>query len=372
MGIGFGGIDGLNKAVKSFVKLDSGDNEKIDGSIFGDNKTLKDSFNKLIDPKTGELLQNATDEDKLKFLTNLQNADKDDDGKLNVSYLNQVEANNKNSKSIFSMVFNLHSEDAVDNAHGVDGSAALNDSILNKIAGEGASADLISDLRDTYLSYFGLEINNEEAKQVLKNTESGDEASLKSSEYTHNVQKTKNSAVKSDTSASSEGVISSNLQEGFAKNAVDAAAKYLKEGCNESNGSHYKFGEPSGLKASDPWCAAFVHYVFKEANNGKEAMEGCTNVNYCPSIENWAEKNNIKAFRNEAQEGKVKPGDAIIFDWDQDGTADHIGIVTEIKDGKVYTIEGNSSNKVAARSYDLNSPDIKSYVKMNEKMNKQA
>lgn len=375
MGIGFGGIEGLNKAVNFFTKLDAGDNNNVDGSIFGDNKALKDSYNKLIDPKTGEMLQNVTEEDKLKFLTNLQNADKADDGKLNASYLKQVEANNKNSKSIFSMMTSLYSEDVTDNSSGVDGSAALNDSILQKIVGEGASASLVDDLKDAYLSYFGLEISKNQVKPVQQNKISGDDASIKSSNYTHKADSAGNSAVRSNTGVNTEGVISSNLQEGFAKNAVEAANKYLKEGCNEGDGSHYKFGKSSGLSASDPWCAAFVHYVFKEANGGKEAMEGCTNVNYCPSIENWAEKNGIKASRSEAKEGpdsEVKPGDAIIFDWDNDGTADHIGMVTEIKDGKVYTIEGNSSNKVSARSYDLNSSDIKSYVKMNKKMDKQA
>ena len=38
-------------------------------------------------------------------------------------------------------------------------------------------------------------------------------------------------------------------------------------------------------------------------------------------------------------------GDIIFFDWadSNDGKADHVGIVEKSVDGKVYTVEGNSS-----------------------------
>ena len=40
-----------------------------------------------------------------------------------------------------------------------------------------------------------------------------------------------------------------------------------------------------------------------------------------------------------------KPGDIIFFDWEDsnDGKADHVGIVEKTENGRVYTIEGNSS-----------------------------
>lgn len=50
----------------------------------------------------------------------------------------------------------------------------------------------------------------------------------------------------------------------------------------------------------------------------------------------------------------------IYFDWnnqgwsgDQDGVADHVGIVEKVVDNTIYTIEGNSGDQCAERTYSL-------------------
>ena len=43
-------------------------------------------------------------------------------------------------------------------------------------------------------------------------------------------------------------------------------------------------------------------------------------------------------------------GDIIFFDWGNNGTIDHVGIVESVSGGTVNTIEGNSGDKVARRS----------------------
>ncbi len=40
----------------------------------------------------------------------------------------------------------------------------------------------------------------------------------------------------------------------------------------------------------------------------------------------------------------IAPGDAIFFDWDLDGSADHVGIVVGTDGSRVYTVEGNSGD----------------------------
>ena len=55
------------------------------------------------------------------------------------------------------------------------------------------------------------------------------------------------------------------------------------------------------------------------------------------------------------------PGDLIFFDWGHDGSINHVGIVTSVSDGKVYTIEGNSTDKVRQNDYSLNSSSIYGY-----------
>ncbi len=59
-----------------------------------------------------------------------------------------------------------------------------------------------------------------------------------------------------------------------------------------------------------------------------------------------------------------KHGDIIFFDWadKRDGKADHVGIVEKSKDGKVYTIEGNTRGDICkAKEYAIDSSDILGY-----------
>jgi hypothetical protein len=57
------------------------------------------------------------------------------------------------------------------------------------------------------------------------------------------------------------------------------------------------------------------------------------------------------------------PGDVLFFDWDRDGTVQHVGIVERVADGRVETIEGNSGNMVARRSYELADPRIDGWLR---------
>ena len=59
----------------------------------------------------------------------------------------------------------------------------------------------------------------------------------------------------------------------------------------------------------------------------------------------------------------LKVGDIIFFDWEdkRDNRADHVGIVDKVEDGKVYTIEGNTSNKCAERMYSFDDAQVMGY-----------
>ena len=48
--------------------------------------------------------------------------------------------------------------------------------------------------------------------------------------------------------------------------------------------------------------------------------------------------------KGQFQNGSFVPaaGDIIFFDWKNDGTIDHVGIVENVADGMVHTVEGNS------------------------------
>ena len=58
----------------------------------------------------------------------------------------------------------------------------------------------------------------------------------------------------------------------------------------------------------------------------------------------------------------AKSGDIIFFDWEQDGLADHVGIVQKTENDIVYTIEGNSSGDTCRqKEYNINSNVIYGY-----------
>ena len=164
---------------------------------------------------------------------------------------------------------------------------------------------------------------------------------------------------KSDSSSSSSSGSSKSLSSSSGSSAaVDKAASYI--GKNESE-MEKEFGAelPNGL-----WCAAFVNNVMKQTY-GKENLpdwyNNC-NVNSCSEVLRAAGDN---AFKDSSQ---AKPGDLIVFNSSR-GVARHIGIVESVKDGKVTTIEGNSTGgKVCRRTYDVNNTArINSYIRMDIK-----
>ena len=97
------------------------------------------------------------------------------------------------------------------------------------------------------------------------------------------------------------------------------------------------------------WCADFVSFIAGNTIGEDNLPDWYKNCNraYCPDIYANAKANGATVSVSEAQ-----AGDAILFDWNDDGTADHIGYVVSVNaDGTVNTIEGNttSNSKVAAQ-----------------------
>ena len=54
-------------------------------------------------------------------------------------------------------------------------------------------------------------------------------------------------------------------------------------------------------------------------------------------------------------------GDLIFFDWGNDGSIDHVGIVEKCENGTVYTVEGNSGDACKQQSYPVGSSSIYGY-----------
>ena len=112
-----------------------------------------------------------------------------------------------------------------------------------------------------------------------------------------------------------------------------------------------------GFNSRVEWCACFVSWCYGQMGLSEPRFAAC-------------QSQGIPWFQSHGQWGargydNLAPGDAIFFDWDLDGSADHVGIVIGTDGSRVYTIEGNSGDACKIRSYDVNYECIKGYGLMN-------
>lgn len=96
-----------------------------------------------------------------------------------------------------------------------------------------------------------------------------------------------------------------------------------------------------------PWCAYFTSWVAAQA--GVPIGPDGRGLGYVPTVKQWAEDTGRYI---PAGSGAPQVGDLVVFDRAGDGVLDHIGVVTGVSpDGSIKTVEGNSSDRVSARSY---------------------
>lgn len=112
-----------------------------------------------------------------------------------------------------------------------------------------------------------------------------------------------------------------------------------------------------GFNSRVEWCACFVSWCYGQMGLSEPRFAGCQSqgVPWFQSHGQWG----ARGYDN------LAPGDAIFFDWDLDGRADHVGIVIGTDGSRVYTVEGNSGDACKIRSYDVNYECIKGYGLMN-------
>lgn len=141
----------------------------------------------------------------------------------------------------------------------------------------------------------------------------------------------------------------------MGKNIVQEALKYLDY--NEANGKAdeflYKWHSSSRQTG---WCAAFVSYVMEQVSKNTNSEV----PNWYQEIENQYWQVNVHRAAEKAgaliEQDQAQSGDIVLFDYDGDGTMQHIGIVYAIEGNTMYTIEGNSGNRVKVNEYDLTNP----------------
>ena len=112
-----------------------------------------------------------------------------------------------------------------------------------------------------------------------------------------------------------------------------------------------------GFTSRVEWCACFVSWCYGQMGLSEPRFAACQSQGIP-----WFQSNGQWGGRDYAN---IAPGDAIFFDWDLDGRADHVGIVVGTDGSKVYTVEGNSGDACKIKSYSLTYECIKGYGLMN-------
>ena len=125
----------------------------------------------------------------------------------------------------------------------------------------------------------------------------------------------------------------------------------------EGNVGGYPYWSWYGFNGRVAWCACFVSWCYHEAGLSEPCFAACQSqgVPWFTSRGQWG----ARGYKD------IAPGDAIFFDWDLDGSADHVGIVIGRDNERVYTVEGNSGDACKIKSYSLNYECIKGYGLMN-------
>lgn len=120
-----------------------------------------------------------------------------------------------------------------------------------------------------------------------------------------------------------------------------------------------KFWSWYGFSHREEWCACFVSWCADQC--GLITSGAVPKFASCPTGVDWFKSN------GKWQKSDYRPsaGTIIFFDWDGDGVSDHVGIVEKCENGRVYTVEGNSNDRIQQSIYTSSSGLIMGYGLIN-------
>lgn len=117
----------------------------------------------------------------------------------------------------------------------------------------------------------------------------------------------------------------------------------------------YAFGKVGGTYGY-AWCAVFVSWCLSQAGEEDSAGGGFSSCSL------WIARLRELGQYTARSAHTPKMGDLIFFRSSGASRAsDHVGLVLDVRGGRVYTVEGNSSERVALRNYALTDTYIVGY-----------
>ena len=119
--------------------------------------------------------------------------------------------------------------------------------------------------------------------------------------------------------------------------ALKVARKYVGVKENPPGSNKVMFSEWYGVVG--PWCAMFLTYCMVQA--GSKTFAKGTRYAYCPYILTDAKQNRGMTV---VQPDNARSGDIVLYSWNDDGVANHVGLVATPPKGGIsfLALEGNT------------------------------
>lgn len=121
-----------------------------------------------------------------------------------------------------------------------------------------------------------------------------------------------------------------------------------------------KYWRWAGLSKRCEWCALFVSWCgdqtgLRAAGQIPYFSFVSDGVSFYKNKGKWIDGSEVNSSNCDKL---IQPGMIIFFDWEPDGKPNHVGIVTKVSNGYIYTVEGNSSDAVRERSYSADNKSL--------------
>ena len=134
--------------------------------------------------------------------------------------------------------------------------------------------------------------------------------------------------------------------------STDLVQTALAEVGNQGGEKYWRW---YGFQSYQPWCACFVSWCADQC--GYIDAQILPKFSYCSAGVKWFQEQGRFRDRNYVP----APGDIIFFDWGNNGSINHAGIVENVADGYIDTIEGNSSKMVRRGRWAMGDEEIYGY-----------
>lgn len=148
------------------------------------------------------------------------------------------------------------------------------------------------------------------------------------------------------------------IQKAVAYLNADLPTKYrIIDYYNANCGKLVKSARRYRVQYSDNWCATFTSTIAHQCGLTKDQFPYECGVQEQVKIA-------IEKGTFTTDISQVQKGDLIIYDWNGDNWADHVGFVVMITTDNIQIIEGNIKNTVGYRTIPKTSKTVQGYIKV--------